>query len=206
VPTLAFMVLLAAAGDFIPARLSAGQLPAAPGQSVEWNQAVFELSIARDGSVRRVETLSPSTPFVAALGNSLRQWEFTPAEESNGKKVAAVEGRVLVAGILRPPNLQVAVPAPTTKPATSAAVPKPLRMAPPAYPPKALLDGMVAVELAVDSTGTVGSVRVVRSSPAFDEAAVAAAKMWEFRPAVRNGRPVSAYVYLVFGFRQPVIA
>lgn len=203
-PTLALMFLLASA-DFTPARLSAGEAPMVPPQSVDWGQAIFELSVAADGSVARAETLSPRTPFVDLLENALRQWEFTPAGEKDGKKVRAVAARVLVAGLLRPPELQVPAPAPASAPPTSPEVPAPVRMVPPPYPPRALLDGLVVVEVEIDGAGTIGSAKVVRSSAAFDEAALDAAREWKFQPAVRKGRGVPAYVYLVFGFRQPVI-
>jgi len=205
------VLLLASAAEFTPARLSAGEVPMVPVQSIGWSQAVFELAIAEDGSVARVEALSPRTPFVDTLGSALQAWTFTPAEEKEAAegneeaKAKPVPTRVVVAGFLRPPELLVVAPPPTGLPATSPAVPKPVQMVPPAYPPKALGDGVVVLEVGVDEKGAVGPVNVVQSSPAFDQAAVDAAKMWTFQPAVRNGQRIASFAYLVFGFRQPVI-
>jgi TonB family protein len=42
------------------------------------------------------------------------------------------------------------------------------------------------------------------SSPAFDAAALAAAKSWSFEAAQRDGRAITAHAYLLFAFRQPV--
>jgi outer membrane biosynthesis protein TonB len=42
------------------------------------------------------------------------------------------------------------------------------------------------------------------SAPPFDAPALAAAKQWRFRPARINGRATATYVYLVFGFPEPI--
>jgi TonB family protein len=65
----------------------------------------------------------------------------------------------------------------------------------PAFPVKAMLDGIaageVAVEYTVDARGTVRDVSVVESSaPVFDEAAVQAAEKYKYRPGVEDGEPV----------------
>ncbi len=52
------------------------------------------------------------------------------------------------------------------------------------------LEGIVILELRVDEAGRVADVRVVRSIPMLDDAAVAAAKQWRFAPTVIDGRPV----------------
>ena len=62
------------------------------------------------------------------------------------------------------------------------------------------------VEVLVGLDGSVRSAAVVRSTASgFNSSAVRAASNWRFRPAEREGRRVPAYVYLVFGFRQPVV-
>ena len=62
------------------------------------------------------------------------------------------------------------------------------------------------VELLVDVDGGVLETRVVEGAPAFGQASLEAARQWSFRPARWNGAPVQAYAYLVFGFREPVVA
>jgi protein TonB len=83
-------------------------------------------------------------------------------------------------------------------------VPSPAQMFPPAYPPRAQGDGVVIVEVQVDATGGIGETRIVQSASAFDQAALAAVRQWRFQPAQRAGTAVAAYVYIIFGFRQPV--
>ena len=58
------------------------------------------------------------------------------------------------------------------------------------------IGGIVNVLVWVDSIGTVGDVQVRQSSghPEMDRAALVAASQLEFRPALREGRPVSTWV------------
>ena len=57
----------------------------------------------------------------------------------------------------------------------------------------------------IDDAGILTDVHVVLSSPAFDAAALTAARSWLFADAERNGQAVKARAYLLFGFRQPVV-
>jgi TonB family protein len=64
---------------------------------------------------------------------------------------------------------------------------------PPQYPEEALRrkqEGAVLVELSVDAHGTVTSAQVVDGIPGLDEAAVACARHWRFRPARLFGHTV----------------
>jgi protein TonB len=65
-------------------------------------------------------------------------------------------------------------------------------------------DGVVLVEVLVGPDGRVRAASVTSGSPGFDDVALTAARGWSFRPARRNGRPVAAFAYLVFGFRRPL--
>jgi protein TonB len=65
----------------------------------------------------------------------------------------------------------------------------------PEYPPRARareIEGQVVLEVVLDRSGRIeDAIRVVRSIPLLDEAAVAAVKQWRFRPARdHDGRPV----------------
>lgn len=56
---------------------------------------------------------------------------------------------------------------------------------------QANVEGVVKLEVSVDATGHVTNVRVLKGlGYGLDEAAVAAAKQWTFRPATRCGKPV----------------
>ena len=62
----------------------------------------------------------------------------------------------------------------------------------PVYPDearKAGIEGIVVVEATTDETGHVKSVRVLRSVPMLDQAAIDAVKQWVYEPMVINGEP-----------------
>jgi protein TonB len=76
------------------------------------------------------------------------------------------------------------------------AKPKPRSVPQPAYTDAAraaAVEGKVRVQLTVDETGRVVSVKVLQGlGHGLDEAALAAAKQAQFEPAVRCGKPTSA--------------
>jgi protein TonB len=60
---------------------------------------------------------------------------------------------------------------------------------------QASIEGVVKLEIAVDENGRVTSVKVVKGLGfGLDDAAVAAAKQWTFKPATKCGRPISYVV------------
>jgi protein TonB len=70
--------------------------------------------------------------------------------------------------------------------------PKLVRRVEPDYPEMARLarvQGVVVLEATTDVCGRVTAVRVLRSIPLLDEAAVAAVRQWIYEPLVINGRP-----------------
>jgi protein TonB len=82
--------------------------------------------------------------------------------------------------------------------------PRALRQPKPEYPPEAFVkkvEGVVTVEILIDATGRVARVRVVRSIPLLDAAAVAAVRQWAFEPALRKGRPVATLAVCPVSFR-----
>jgi TonB family protein len=163
---------------------------------------LLEIEVGNDGKVVKGATLRSTPPFTELLVEAVRSWRFEPAEERGQE----VESAVLVAGMFRPPTLMgptVGEP-PEDVSTPSSTIPVPYTMTPPVYPPKALADRVVLVEVAIESDGTVEAARAVRSVAGFDEAATRAALQWKFRPARRDGRPVPSFAYIVFGFRQPV--
>jgi protein TonB len=72
--------------------------------------------------------------------------------------------------------------------------PRKLRNVAPVYPDvasRAKIEGVVILEIAIRPNGRVEDVRVLRSIPLLDEAAVAAARQWLFSPTLLSGVPVS---------------
>jgi TonB family protein len=195
----------AAAGtfDFCPTRRLSGTVPPpAPPNSIGWIEETIELAVDAAGRVAGVTPLQ-QTQGSSLVAAAVTDWTFRPALD-HGRPVPS---RVLVAGMFRPPVLYNA-PAPgeaaVTLAAPSSEVPVPTARTAPVYPPLGVADAVVLVEVLVGQDGHVRSASITSGSPGFDDVALTAARGWSFRPARRNGRPVAAFTYLVFGFRRPV--
>ncbi len=73
----------------------------------------------------------------------------------------------------------------------------------PAYPNlarSARVEGVVIVEAVIDAHGRVESVRVLRSIPLLDQAAVAAVRQWQFTPTRLNGEAVPIVMTVTVNF------
>jgi TonB family protein len=83
--------------------------------------------------------------------------------------------------------------------------PRALTTAQPLYPrePHDLeIQGSVGLELVVDSSGSVGDIRVTKSlHPDLDEAAVGTARKWRFSPGTKSGQPVPVRLTMDVSFR-----
>ncbi len=194
--------LMAQTVDFSPARRLSGTVPSpAPANSIGWIAETLELSIDRAGRVDGMKAIEgPDGPSLIAP--ALTDWTFRPALDAG----SPVPTHVLVSAMFRPPALYngpVAGGPTLTLGAPSNEVPAPSRTAAPGYPPRGVAEGVVVVELLVGPDGRVQSAMVTNGAPGFDEIALSAARDWSFRAAQREGRPVAAYAYLVFGFRRP---
>lgn len=201
-------LILASAGAeqrFQPARLSGGDAPALPSElRVGWEEALLEVAVDPSGNLADLTLLRGTLPFVDVMRDVVARWRFEPAT-ADGQPT---ESSVLVAAVFRPrtlfnnptlgePSRQFGEP--------SEAAPFPTSVVPASYPPMARGDGVVLVEVLVSPNGTVTQAKVIGSAAGFDQAALAAARQWAFRPARRRGARIPTIAYLVFGFRSPVI-
>jgi len=199
-------VVAPAQGQYVPAHFRDGAMPQIPIQAIGGGEVFGELAVGDTGVVTGVTTLQATPPFTDILASSVRTWRFVPAENDTEPR-NAVNSKVLVGGVFRPPGLD-GLPlghALVDLGLASDETPFPIATTVPPYPPLARDSGSVLVEIRVDSRGDVADVRTIRSSPPFDEPAMAAARGWKFRPARRSGRSIDAIAYIIFAFRQPVI-
>jgi protein TonB len=82
--------------------------------------------------------------------------------------------------------------------------PRPIRMTRPHYPQDAFIkkiEGVVLLEILIDSNGRVIRARVLQSVPALDAAAIQTVKEWVFSPAIKHGRPVATIAQAPVAFR-----
>ena len=78
------------------------------------------------------------------------------------------------------------------RPAGEVRMPRLIRRVEPVYPEiacKSRVQGTVILEATTDASGRVVAVRVLRSVPLLDAAAVEAVRQWVYEPMVVNGRP-----------------
>ncbi len=74
----------------------------------------------------------------------------------------------------------------------------------PQYPElarKAGIEGMVVAKVLIDTKGNVEKVDIVKSHPMLDEAAIAAAKQFKFKPGKQRDRFVKVWMTIPFTFR-----
>ncbi len=87
-------------------------------------------------------------------------------------------------------------------------VPKKTKHVQPIYPQEALAQGVrgiVILDLVLDAQGKVEATTVIRSVPGLDEAAIAAARQWEYEPTKVDGKParVRLTVPITFALALP---
>src|SRR5262245_10360605 len=78
-----------------------------------------------------------------------------------------------------------------------------IRKVPPEYPDEARsghVQGLILVKALVGTEGRVDDTRIVQSVPLLDEAAAAAVRQWEFKPAMSKGKPVPVWLTIPVRF------
>ena len=68
---------------------------------------------------------------------------------------------------------------------------------------KANIQGTVILEAIVDEKGEVQNVKVLRSIPLLDRAAITAVQQWRYSPVILNGQPVPFILTVVMSFSIP---
>ena len=74
----------------------------------------------------------------------------------------------------------------------------------PVYPEIARIarvEGLIVLETTIGTDGRVQNIRVLRSSPLLEDAAVAAVSQWRFEPTLLNGVPVPILMTVTVHFR-----
>jgi protein TonB len=82
--------------------------------------------------------------------------------------------------------------------------PQKIHDVPPVYPAiaqRARVEGLVILDASIGTDGRVRDVRVLRSVPLLDRAAVEAVRQWRFSPTLLNGTPVEVATTITVQFR-----
>jgi TonB family protein len=184
-----------------PAQYRSGPLPPIPTHAAGAGEVLLQVSVSPAGTVRDVIVLRSTAPFTALMTTAVQAWQFRPARQD-----VPVESSVLVAGVFRPPTINTpslgGQPSDLESPGRN--IPFPTRIVTPPYPPRAIDNAAVLVEVQVGPSGNVTDAKALSKTSGFDDAAVDAARRWVFRPAEMDAGPIQAVAYVVFGFRQPI--
>ena len=82
--------------------------------------------------------------------------------------------------------------------------PEVIKKVEPKYPElarKASIEGMVIVKVLINTKGTVDKVEILKSHPMLDESAIAAARLFKFKPGKQRDRLVRVWMTIPFTFR-----
>ena len=63
------------------------------------------------------------------------------------------------------------------------------------------MQGTVILEAVINERGAIERVRVLRSVPLLDAAAITAVQNWRYTPTLLNGVPVSVLMTITINFR-----
>lgn len=110
-----------------------------------------------------------------------------PLEAVKAVPLAGKEGEVIPAVPPEPVPLKDVVRA-----TGDIAPPKLIKKVEPVYPKEARqagVEGVVILEVTTDKFGRVAAVRVLRSVPPLDQAAIEAVKQWVYEPVIIDGQP-----------------
>ncbi len=146
--------------------------------------------------------------FRAAVDAAVRQWQYDPP--ADGPIAFPASFRFLQKGgvvELAPAAADPAVPswhAGALRVGDGILPPKKIKDVRPEYPLEAQdarVQGIVILEVRIETDGRVSETRVLRSIPALDQAAIDAVKQWEFEPtttAAGDATPIIMVVTVMF--------
>jgi protein TonB len=124
--------------------------------------------------------------------------QATAAAEAQRQQVAREQAARVAAATPAAAAPVAAAPRPAARAATDESISDAvlIRQVNPRYPTAAMRanqEGWVDVEMTVGADGAVGNVSVVDAQPkhVFDRSAIDAVSKWGFKPATRNGEPIS---------------
>ena len=102
-----------------------------------------------------------------------------------------------------PPRQELKAPPSVFRVGQGVREPRRIAGAPPEYPAiarSARIQGVVILEAVINERGTIERIKVLKSEPLLDAAAIAAVKEWRYTPTLLNGVPVSVLMTITINF------
>jgi TonB family protein len=136
---------------------------------------------------------------------SLKVQEIRPGPGSIVRPVGGVEGAVggIIGGVFPP---EPPIPKDVVRATGDIKPPRLIKKVEPVYPEeakKAGVEGLVILEVQTDKTGQVASIRVLRSVPLLNQAAIDAVKQWVYEPMIVDGQPKGVVFTVTVNFKLP---
>jgi serine/threonine-protein kinase len=154
---------------------------------------ILEALIGITGKVTDVKVLRSIAGLDTAAVDAVRQWEYAPMVVDD--VAVPVISSVAV-------EFKLTAPSPVRVGGTIKPPAQTKRVNPP-YPAEAQaknVQGVVIMEATIGTDGKVLDVRVLRSIPLLDQAALDAVRQWEYAPTVVNGIPVPVVMTVTLNF------
>ena len=171
---------------------------------------ICEILVGPDGRVQDTRVRRSIPLLDQAALDAVRQWQFRPAL-LNGNPTPVVFTVTVRFALPMPGSPSQAETATEWHPEVlrvggDVKPPSKLVDAKPVYPElakAARVQGVVICEILVGTDGKVEDVRVLRSIPLLDQAALDAVRQWEFQPTLQNGNPIPVVFVVTVNFVLP---
>jgi protein TonB len=154
---------------------------------------ILEATIGTNGKVSEVRVLRSIPSLDSAAVDAVRQWEYAPTIVDE-VAVPVITSVAVEFKLTAPPPVRVGGAIKT---------PEQTKRVNPPYPPEAQaanVQGVVIMEATVGADGKVTNVRVLRSIPLLDQAAMDAVRQWEYAPTLVNGVAVPVVMTVTVNF------
>jgi TonB family protein len=174
---------------------------------------VLRLTVAKDGKVTAAEVLSGDLELVEAASRAVRKWQYVPyfheAQPTEVQTIVSINFKItetgkpeVTAAYEEPPPAQIAR---IFKPSDGVTPPKPIYTPDPEFSEEARAakyDGTCVLSLIVGADGRPYDIKVSRAlGKGLDEKAIEAVRQWRFKPAMKEGEPVSVVINVEVQFR-----
>jgi TonB family protein len=160
---------------------------------------ILEARTDVDGRVKNVRVLRSVPLLDQSAMDAVRQWVYEPLTIDGRPKEAIFTTTVrftLNGKEKKEPEAKAST--------GDVLVPKLIKKVDPVYPEaarKAGIQGLVLLEATTDEEGNVAAIRVLKSIPELDQAAIDALKQWKYEPFIVEGQPKGVVFTVTIQFR-----
>ena len=183
---------------------SATDIPFPP-NSIAVGVVTLSLSLDASGKIQNVEVQRDVPSLTSAVQDTVKTWTFTRASY----KGSPIPSTLSVNVVFQPnqlttaPNGGMALAPPQAPPTVDRYVPPQITAASfAAYPANSVGQGTVILDVTIDKSGNVASVRPVKRVASLTAPAIAAVKTWQFSAASDHNVPATGRLIVAFVFRQ----